>query len=414
MIFIPILVTQFIRMAIYSKLEDEAAPIRREFEHYEKCICGQEYYKETRILGACNFFIDLYRSALLLLNKKQWQADRKMVFWNLGMKIITLCGYGSVLYLLFSALLNNDITVGAFTAVFMSLDSLVGIIKELIYGHISNLAQNIGLVKNFIEFIEMPERKGEETDLNYNDGVEIQHVSFKYPGIEKLALKNINLKIKKGETIAIVGENGAGKTTLVRLITGLYLPTFGSVKIGGRDTRDISPKVIHNGISAVFQRYQKYKLTLNDNINISNKQKNDSINAAIQKSGLTVDKANFPKGIETMLSREFNGVDLSGGQWQRIAIARGFFKAHDMIILDEPTAAIDPIEETKIYEKFSDISRNKTAIIVTHRLGSIKIADKIIVMDEGNIIESGTHEELLTAKGKYSVMFAEQAKWYER
>lgn len=414
LIFIPVLFTQFIRTAIYIKLEDEAAPVRREFEHYEKCICDRGYFKETRILGAYGFFSGLYKSALSLLNKKQWKADRRIGLWELAMKLITLCGYGGVLYLLFGALLDNDITVGAFTAVFISLDSLVGVIKEILYGGIGTLAKNIGTVKNFISFMDMPERKGRDAKLNFNPGIEVINASFRYPGSERLALDNVSIKLEKGETLAVVGENGAGKSTLVRLIMGLYLPEEGTVKIGGTDTKEISESAAYSGISSVFQKYQRYKMTLYDNVNISDPMSGSIIESAILKAGLDMDGESFPDGAKTMLSREFNGTDLSGGQWQRVAIARGLYRTHDLVVLDEPTAAIDPIEETRLYKKFAEISRDKIAVIVTHRLGSVKIADRIIVMDGGRIVEAGTHEELLEANGKYSAMFAEQAKWYIR
>jgi ATP-binding cassette subfamily B protein len=260
----------------------------------------------------------------------------------------------------------------------------------------------------------MPERKCEAEKVNFNEGIEVINASFRYPGNEKLVVKNINLKLNIGETLAIVGENGAGKSTLVRLITGIYLPVEGTVKVGGADMKEISASAVYNGISAVFQKFQRYKMTLHDNVAISDSMNKSKIEDAILKAGLDPEKINLPEGTETMLAREFNGVDLSGGQWQRVAIARGLYRVHDMIILDEPTAAIDPIEETRIYKKFAEISRGKISVIVTHRLGSAKIADRIIVMDEGRIVEAGTHDELLKAGGKYSYMFAEQARWYRR
>lgn len=223
--------------------------------------------------------------------------------------------------------------------------------------------------------------------------------------------------MRAGETIAIVGENGAGKSTLVKLMLGLYTPQEGKVRFGGVDTKEVSSSAIYRGVSAVFQKYQRYKMTLADNIRISDRQAEDELSTArldmaAAKAELAVASDVYPQGYDTMLSREFDGVDLSGGQWQRLAIVRGFYRAHDVIVLDEPTAAIDPLEETRIYRTFTEMSQDKTAIIVTHRLGSAKIADRIIVMDGGKVCEVGTHDTLLRAGGKYAEMYRAQVQWY--
>lgn len=418
LIFIPVALTQFIRVKIFGKLADDSAPIRREYEYYERCMVDREYYKETRLLGAFQYFKNLYISSLRLLNKKIWKAERNSALMELGMKIITILGYMGMLYLLFDALLKGEITVGAFGAVFSSIGSMFNIMEEIICGHIGEMTRNLGTVRNFVRFLEIPERGGEDIKIKGIPDISINKVSFAYPGAIKKSLSNICLQVKSGETIAIVGENGAGKTTLVKLMTGIYLPTEGKVKIGGVDTAKISPKFLYSGISGVFQKYQRYKITLEENITISsmeykeNEKHKSDLEAATSKSDLIIDKEKFPKGYETMLSREFDGVDLSGGQWQRIAIARGFYRTHNMIVLDEPTAAIDPVEETKIYRKFAEMSKGKTSIIVTHRLGSAKIANRIIVMDNGKISEIGSHEELMEKKGKYAQMYEAQSKWY--
>ena len=235
--------------------------------------------------------------------------------------------------------------------------------------------------------------------------------SFCYPGRDTAAIDGASLSIASGETIAIVGENGAGKSTLVRLLTGLYGPDEGTVTIGGLDSKKIHPSAVFSGISGVFQRYQRYKMTLGDNVTISSATgtpDDDNIQGAL-------DKAEFNEDgllLDSMLSPEFDGIDLSGGQWQRLAIARGLYRSSDFIVLDEPTAAIDPIEETRIYNQFKRLAKDKSAIIVTHRLGSTKLADRIVVMDAGKIVDSGTHDELIARPGKYAEMWMAQAAWY--
>ena len=263
-----------------------------------------------------------------------------------------------------------------------------------------------------MRFMDLPESGGIEGTPDSSRGIVMQNVSFIYPNAKHKSVDSVSINIKPGETVAIVGENGAGKTTLVRLIMGLYKPTEGTVMINGLDTSKVSSKSLFKNVSGVFQKYQKYKMTLNDNIRISDLENTSEVETVAVQSGIEVDSGSFPQGYSTMLSREFDGVDLSGGQWQRIAIARGLYRVHDVIILDEPTAAIDPLEESRIYRKFSEISRGKTAIIVTHRLGSAKIADRIIIMDKGKIAGVGTHDELMEKCSLYNKMFSMQAKWY--
>jgi len=406
-IFIPVLTTQLIRSNVFSKLEDKSAPVRREVEYYERCIVSREYFKETRLLGAYRFFKKLYSENLRFLNKIAFRSAVKTDLIELAIKMLTVAGYGGVIFLLFDALMQGEITVGAFAAIFISLGKIYQFMQEVVCYHLGNIAQNLGTIQNFVNFLKMEERTQSVADFPEHADIIVKDAAFTYPNAETRALDDINLTIKDGETVAIVGENGSGKSTLVRLLTGLYVPNEGSVS-----------SYTFSQTSAVFQRYRCYQMTLGDNITVSQIDREYSdheLDAVCEMAGVSVqtDSEFIENKYDTMLSREFDGIDLSGGQWQRVAIARGLYRTHRFIVLDEPTAAIDPFEETKIYNRFAEISKNKTAVIVTHRLGSVRLADRIIVLRKGIIAETGTHEELLAADGEYKKMYIAQQKWYD-
>jgi len=469
--FLPAALSQTIRVKIFTKLEEQNAPLRRENEYYQKTLCDREYFKETRILGAYKFLHGLFSDTMMLLTRKMWQAERKTALIQLLLNFITFSGMAAASYMLFTATMAGEITVGAFAAVFAALSLIFGIMQEIINHHIGNMNKDVGKVANLIKMLEMPEREHLKGIPDFSLGVSAENVSYTYPGREEPAVNDLSLAIADGETIAIVGENGAGKSTLVRLLTGIYRPSCGKVSIGGmeyacsQDTTDNKRTKIHadgarkkseahadytsayRGISGVFQKYQRYKMTLGENVSISDTTgANSAVTASSADGTVTSDSANsavtassadtagsansavsarvhsalhdagaeIDAGLDVMLSPEFDGIDLSGGQWQRLAIARGLYRVNGFIVLDEPTSAIDPIEETRIYTQFQRLAEGKCAVIVTHRLGSAKLANRIVVMDAGRIIDMGTHDELLSRQGKYAEMWAAQAKWYER
>jgi len=417
LVFAPTFLTHILRTSVFAKAEDKAAPIRREFDYYELCLTGREYFKETRILGAFPYFKKLYTDSLSLLNKLIYRASVKASIIELCVKLFSLFGYIGILFLLFDLLMKGEISVGAFAAIFTSLEMVFSLMRELVIDNLGESAKNLSRVQNYLRFLQLPEREGEDTKIPTDGCIDLQDVSFSYPNTGQKAVDNVTVTIQHGETIAIVGENGSGKTTLVRLITGMYLPEEGEILYGEINTKTISASSLFKNISAVFQKYQRYQMTLRENIGISNADDaaGDTVLDAISmQAGIDKNDSSFLNGYDTMLSREFDGVDLSGGQWQRVAIARSFFRTHQLIVLDEPTAAIDPIEETKIYNRFAEISKNKTAIIVTHRLGSVKLADRILVMKQGKLAEQGTHADLMAVNGEYNRLYKSQEQWYKK
>lgn len=414
-VFIPTALTQLIRAKVFAKLEDDSAPKRREFEYYEKAIADREYFKETRLLGAFGYFKEKFVETYRLCLKLRMRAEIRSTVFELSMNILTILGYFAILYLLFSALMAGEISVGAFAAVFANIGMLYEIMSEVVNRHIGSLVQNFGATVNYVRFLHMPERSGEvKTAQDWGD-ITFRDVSYSYPHAERPAISHVSFTLHRGETLAVVGENGSGKSTLIRLLSGLYLPSEGEVLVNGVSTQRIDPPALFGRTSAVFQKYQRYHMTLRENLTISDPGKqtdNAQLDEICQMAGCNPADSSFTDGYDTMLSREFDGVDLSGGQWQRIAIARGFYRDHDLIILDEPTAAIDPYEEMRVYNRFAELSRDKSAIIVTHRIGSVRLADRILVMQDGQGVQLGTHEELMREEGEYRRLWESQEQWY--
>ena len=407
-IFIPLFISLMVRNYVFSKLIDESVPIERKMNYFEDTMYKQKYVKEVRTLGVHGMLNRLYKESTLLFCKKKWKANRKVQIIEVLLRILTLMGYLGVLWLLFDSLIRGYISVGAFAAVFSSINTMIAFMNDMVSNYLSTLFDNFGALRNYVDFMAM-EIESNDATLSTDSAVELSNVSFKYPESDTTVISNLSLNIKKGELIALVGTNGAGKSTLSKLILGLYKPDTGEIKYNSEFKN--SENQITN-VSAVFQNYQHYNFPLKDNVVISQFDKeDDSYKDYLEKSGFE-ENEEIIKNPDVILSREFDGIDLSGGQWQRIAMARGLYRNSDLIVFDEPTSAIDPIEESKLYNRFKEISKGKTAVLVTHRLGSARIADRIIVLDKGEICEEGTHEQLLNNNGIYEKMFKEQAQWY--
>ncbi|MDR0949930.1 MAG: ABC transporter ATP-binding protein/permease, partial [Lachnospiraceae bacterium] len=457
LVFVPVFLEQLIKSTITAKFEDEAAPIRREYDYYREAITKREYFKETRILGGYGFFLNKIYQTMSRLAKAETKQARRTALLDLSTQLLSMIGYIIILIMLVSSLLSGEISIGAFAAVFGSIGMMFAIMREMVVQHIGHMAEGLGKAQNFVRFLNLPERGGKEVIPDLSSGIVAQNIIFTYPNAEHNSVDGVTLTIHPQETIAIVGENGAGKSTLVRLLLGLYKPTSGMVTFCGMDTASTNAKSLFRPTSGVFQKFQKYQMTLKENVKISDdtkgnkaaddstKGKNhdgknripqrntnplqrvdsdemtneihsadqDDISTVLKKANIDEHSSSFPDGLDTMLSREFEGVDLSGGEWQRVAIARGLYRTHSVIALDEPTAAIDPLEESLVYQRFVEMSRDKMAIIVTHRLGSVRIADRVVVMDQGKIVGIGKHHELLKTCAFYQNMWNAQAQWYD-
>lgn len=265
------------------------------------------------------------------------------------------------------------------------------------------------MIAPFFRYWNMTERTGEKNACGFERQISLQGVSFQYSGQNGFALKEIDLTIDKGEVLAVVGENGAGKSTLVNIILGLYAPSSGAVFYDDTDISEVREEQIHKMQSVVLQNFVRYKLTVGENICIADFGKGDA--DRMEEDIKTI----FPGGQvdeNTLLGKEFGGTELSGGQWQRLAIARGFYKDAELIVLDEPASAIDPLREKEIYEEFRRGLKGRTGIIVTHRLGAVNLADKIVVLKQGRVAECGTKRELLAKKGEFYKLWNSRKEAY--
>lgn len=412
--FVPYIFGGMVRYQVKKNMEYQAAPYRRRGDFYGRCITDREYAKETRLLGAYGYFFRQFEESIRMVRELDWKSTKKTEAVEIALRFLSMAGYIGTMVLLFYYLIQGRVGVGAFAAIASSLDAMSDKLDNLFRSRVMTMTNHLGMAESCLEFLHMPERMGQE-EFPQGKTVEFQNVSFLYPEAKDYSLKDVSLKIREKETIAIVGSNGAGKSTFVRLLLGIYQPVKGSVLIDGVDTRKLNPRESAGRLSAVFQKFLRYQMSLRENVMLSDSKRpvdENRVEEALRKADLDPEGDEFPKGLDTMLSREFGGTDLSGGQWQRLAIARGFYRKHNLIVLDEPTAAIDPLEETAVYEKFTQMSKDKTAVIITHRLGSARIADRIVVFDKGRIAEEGSHQELMEKQGLYHEMYMAQAKWY--
>ena len=303
--------------------------------------------------------------------------------------------------------------VGAITALALNLSDL--------FNEIGRLHHNTKHLDRLYEYLDLPNRmyRGSLTTEKRSDRryeVEFRDVSFRYPGSDQWALRHVSMKFSVGQRLAIVGENGSGKTTFIKLLCRLYDPTEGQILLNGIDIRKYDYQDYMQIFSVVFQDYKLLSFPLGQNVAAAESYKKDRALRSLADSGFDERLNDLPKGLDTCLGLDFeeDGIELSGGESQKVAIARALYKDGSFLILDEPTASLDPIAEAEIYEKFNDISGDRTAIYISHRLSSCKFCDEIVVFDEGQIVQKGSHEELLADEcGKYHELWTSQAKYYQ-
>lgn len=382
---------------------------------------SRDHVRENTLYGISDYLIDTYRSRMNSRNREYEHYFFKHLQRNFAKQNLTRFTQLGTALLLLGFFVNGKIQIGSLISLSLALftklfsqNGLNGVVK---------VVRVSGQYRNAFDFYDsyfrLPEEKyGEEEAMPEHFEIEFENVSFTYPGTKKKILDGMSFRIGHGERVSIVGKNGEGKSTVIKLLLGLFCPDSGEIRIGGKPLEYYSRSVRERLFGAVFQDFGKYCITLGENVGIGAPEKlhdRESLGKAMCKAGADSIAAGLPSGVDTLLGREFEGgVDLSGGQWQRIAIARAFMGEKPVMILDEPTSQLDPVAESRIYSEFAEMAEGKTAIFITHRLASTMITDRILVMADGKVVQSGSHEELMEEGGLYADMFQVQKQWYAR
>lgn len=388
--------------------------IRRKAQYLWRQFCQKDSVKEMRTMGFGNYLKQKWTQTNVLVVEEMEKLDLSAARWNMLGAVIKNACYALNVAIALILMINGKVAIGQFAACITAFATLQSKLLDLEYGMISAF-EVYHRVEEYYDFFEIEtEPKGELEYHSFNNKIVMENVKFRYCGANTDSLKGVNLTIKKGEHIVIVGVNGSGKTTLSKILAGAYLPASGSVLYDDQELRRLDRDSLYKNVSVVSQDFVHYNFTLRENIGIGDLTRindDEHFNKIIKNIEME-ELTQTIGGIDTQLGREFNGQELSGGEWQKVAIARGLFKESDLIILDEPTSALDPLVEYDILTKFTKLIQEKTSVIISHRVGICRTADKIVVMKDGRIVECGTHEMLKEAGGEYSRIWSEQAKWY--
>lgn len=408
------------------RLRNFRAPESRRLNYIEYILGSDEHAKEVMVLGLGPALLDRYRS----LGESLYEDDRKLAvrraIWGYLLSLLATIAFYGCYAVIVGLAVAGKLSLGEMTlyvvafrqgqqAFQSTLSSLGGIYEHDLY--MSNLFDFLAIPTVQSRALPAPSNPSEPSST----GIEFDHVSFKYPGETRYALRDVSLKIPAGQSLALVGHNGAGKTTFIKLLCGLYQPSEGRILLDGKDLSMLPPDEVRRRIGVVFQDFGQYQFSVRDNVSFGSIAHSDDkprIERALERGGADEFVRGFPEGIDALLGRWFHkGVELSGGQWQRIALSRAFMREEaDILVLDEPTAALDAEAEHKVFERFRELTQGRTAILISHRFPTVRMADRIVVLeggsDGGHIAEQGTHSELIAQGGRYAGLFKLQAQGY--
>jgi ATP-binding cassette subfamily B protein len=396
-------------------------PERRELDYLRYIGASDTTAKEVKIWGLSGFLTERFRELAL----RYYHANRKLnirrASWGALFSGISVLAYYFAYVFIIIQTVAGIITVGTLTFLSGSFSRMQSLLQGIM-SRFSRIADQAMYLQDLFDFFAIEPNIKDKADAlpfpeQITDGFRFENVSFRYPNSDKYAIKDLSFHLRAGEKLALVGENGAGKTTLVKLLARLYEPTSGRILLEGRDLRDYRLQSLRDNIGVIFQDYFRFQLKAKENIAVGRIDALEDlahIETSARKSLADTVIEELPDRYEQLLGRRFAGaVDLSGGQWQKIALARAYMRDAQLLILDEPTSALDARSEHEVFQRFSELIDNKMAVLISHRFSTVRMADRILVLENGQLLELGTHEELLAQEGRYAELFRLQAAGYQ-
>jgi ATP-binding cassette subfamily B protein len=396
-------------------------PERRELDYLRLTGSSDETAKEVKIFGLSDYFVNRYKSLSdKFYNENKNLSVKRALYGSFLTAVGTLAHYGTYAYIIYRTT-QGFLTIGDLTF-FMGSFTRMRTLLDNIFNRFSSIGEGALYLEDLFSFFKLQPSvissvQAKKFPRPIKEGFVFENVGYKYPGTESWAVRGLSFILKPGEKLALVGENGAGKTTLVKLLARLYDPTVGRILLDGVDLKDYSIEDLRSETGVIFQDFVKYQMTAGINVGIGRTDDMDDLDRIKKASEMSLADTvieKLPAKYEQMIGKKFStGVDLSGGEWQKLALGRAYMREAQVIILDEPTAALDARAEHEVFQRFSALTKNKTGLIISHRFSTVRMADRILVLDQGKLLEIGSHEELLEKKGRYAELFNLQARGYK-
>ncbi len=417
LVSVPVILEKLQNAKHQSSLVQSTVQVGRRKKYAFELLSTGDRKKELAHYGASCYVADKYLSACEEADRIELRHIGRIGRAGIGFAGIKAFFHSLSICLMVWLLMSEKITIGGFSVLLTSFSALTNVFTQL-FQHAGEIMQTGIMSASFFSLMDLEIVDGTKNMESNEEIAKLSHVGYRYPNTSTYALEDISLSIKKGERIAIVGENGAGKTTLAKLLSGFLLPSDGVMELGGIPRSQLKERSIFENITAVYQDFGRYKLSLTQNVYLGDAVDRNGSMRPVDRSKMqdALDWAGLSISLDAedmLLGKEFGGIDMSGGQWQRLALARSYYRDRPIVFLDEPTAAIDPLEEMTLYQKLEDLAEGRTVVLVTHRLGVVRTADQIIVLEHGKIVEAGNFDELMEKKGRFSYIWKEQMKWYQ-